>query len=328
MRPAPCRRRGSSAPIRPASAAEPPSRRRTTSPPARGSYTTRRASRCCPGRERAAELALLAFELNHRAAQSHARGEGAGPAEILGGAFPVLVPVHALDVDHRVAAFLARALLQRDHRADKGDLAGFLVGLVGGVGLAVGGALAHLPVDRRRLLLAEVDADLGVDAVLGALALLHAIGDREHQAIVARERGRCGDGENRSRGCEADCALHVILPVVLFRPAARASPGCGADRTACRTSGTAPGCACRRSRKRPRSRRLSRLRYSRGYRTSRAGSLPARTTGSRSSRRPRRAHFPCRRSSAPPTVQFVARASASPPAWAPRRSSSSRDGRR
>src|SRR4029077_5807208 len=58
----------------------------------------------------------------------------------------------------------------------------------------------------------EIDADLGVDAVLGALALLHAVGDREHQAVVAGNSGRRGDGENRSRGCEADCVLHGDPP--------------------------------------------------------------------------------------------------------------------
>ena len=124
-------------------------------------------------KEKAAEVVLLLafdlFELDHRTAQRDPGDERAGAAEVLAGALAVLIAVHALDVDHRVAAFLARALLQRDHRAHKRDLAGFLVGLVGGVGLAIGGELAHPLFHRRRLLLAEVDADFGVDAVLGAL---------------------------------------------------------------------------------------------------------------------------------------------------------------
>src|ERR1700741_714290 len=128
MPPAPCPHGASSAPTRPASAAEPPSRRRTTSPPARGWCKARPASRCCREKEKLLAFAfgrLDLFELHHRAAQSDARGEGAGAAQVLGVTFAHLVLVDAVHIDHCVAAFLARALLQRDHRADKGDLAGF-----------------------------------------------------------------------------------------------------------------------------------------------------------------------------------------------------------
>src|SRR6187455_1540947 len=128
MRPAPCPLRASSGPTPPASAAEPPSRRRTTSPRARGWCKARPASRCSREKERLLAFAfgrLDLFQLHYRAAQGDARGKGAGAAQVLGITLAHFVLVDAVHVDHRVAALAARALLQRNHRADEGDLAGF-----------------------------------------------------------------------------------------------------------------------------------------------------------------------------------------------------------
>src|SRR5581483_7063813 len=128
-------------------------------------------------------------QLDHFSLQRDAADDVACAALVLGLADEVVLAIDVADADHRVAALLLRALLQRDDGGHEGDLARLLVRLVEEVGLAVGGehAVALFRIGIR--LLAEeqlhLRADLELQIVVGVDVL-----DREEQALVAARARR------------------------------------------------------------------------------------------------------------------------------------------
>src|SRR6185436_3842064 len=99
------------------------------------------------------------LQLDDGAFERDADHDRSGAAHVLAAAGGVLAAVDAADVDHRVAALPACALLQVREGADEGDIAGFLARLADQVALGVGRERDHALRDARRFLVTEEQPD-------------------------------------------------------------------------------------------------------------------------------------------------------------------------